>query len=312
MMFDIREREWHTGLMEQAGIDRSKMPDPIEIGAIAGTVTKKIAKELGISEDLTIVIGAQDQIVAALGSGAINDKQVVNGSGSVECITPLFSEIPGSDVFYNANYSAVPMLSGLYVTYAFVFSGGTLLEWFREKMNAGTHSPDELDGMPGEQPTEILAVPHFSGAATPYMDNDAKGAILGLTLEHTSADVYRALQESLCYESLINIINLRESGISLDGLAITGGGARSAVWNQMKADMYGIPCKTIINKEAGATGSAMLAGVAIGVYEDLSSAADVLIAEGQTYIPRPEMTARYNEQFIKYKKIYSAVKEILS
>ena len=311
MMLDIREKKWHTGLLEQAGIDESKMPKVVDIGTVVGTVSKTIADELNLSEDLKIVVGAQDQIVAALGSGALHDGQTVNGSGSVECITPLFSKIPDSDVFYDANYCVVPMLPGLYVTYAFVFSGGTLLEWLRSKMNADTLSPDEFDEIHVQQPTGILALPHFSGAATPYMNNKAKGAIIGLTLEHTAADVYRALQEGLCYESLLNIDYLRQSGIAVDSLKITGGGARSPVWNQMKADVLGVSCKTILNKEAGATGSAMLTGVALGVYADLHEAASVLVTEGQTFESRSDMNLKYEEQFEKYKKIYDSVQEIL-
>jgi xylulokinase len=312
MMFDIKARKWHTLLLEQAGVDISQMPEPVDIGAIVGVVTKNVAVELCVPEDLKIIIGAHDQIVASIGSGGLSSGQTVNGSGSVECITPLFTEVPVSDVYYNSNFSIVPMLPGLYVTYAFIFSGGTLLDWFREKICAGRLTFEELDVLPTRQPTGILTLPHFAGAATPAMDNDAKGAILGLTLEHTPADVYRALQEGLCYESLLNIQLLRESGITIDSLKITGGGAKSVVWNQMKADVYGIPCKTLVNKEAGATGSAMLAGVASGVYGSLREAASILITEGQTFTPRSGMTAKYNKLFEKYKKIYTTVKGILN
>jgi len=312
MMFDIRGRNWDKELMEQADMDITKMPSPVDIGAVAGSISKAVSKELNISGDLIIVVGAQDQIVAAIGAGTFNNGQAVNGSGSVECITPVFSKIPASDIYYNGNYCVVPMLSGLYVTYAFVFSGGVLLEWYRSKINADTQSPDEFDNHIINQPTGILSLPHFSGAATPYMNNDAKGAIIGLTLEHTAADIYRALQEGLCYESLININNLKDSGIVLESLKITGGGAKSAVWNQMKADIYGIPCKTLLNKEAGATGSAMLAGVALGEYSDLSEASDLLVKEGVEFTPNLEMTHKYKEQFERYKKLYSHVQKVLT
>ncbi|MCL2164199.1 MAG: FGGY family carbohydrate kinase [Oscillospiraceae bacterium] len=310
MMFDIRSREWSEELLEEAGVDGACMPRVIDIGSVAGTVAQKAAEELGLPSGVRIVAGPQDQIVAALGAGALNAGLAVNGSGSVECITPLFSDLPAGDSFYNGNYCVVPMLPGLFVSYAFIFTGGSLLEWFCGTMNAC--GPDEFNAAQVKQPTGIFVLPHFSGAATPYMDSNSKGVILGLTLEHGAADMYRATQEGLCYESLLNIHNLSESGIVFDSLKVTGGGARSAVWTQMKADVYGVPCQTLKNREAGATGSAMLAGVATGAYSDLREAADLLITEGETFYPRPEMTEKYLEQYERYKKLYAAARSILN
>jgi xylulokinase len=310
MMFDIRTRTWSEELLDEAGVSASCLPRAVDIGTVAGAVTKKAAEELEIPHNIKIVVGAQDQIVAALGAGAFDAGLAVNGSGSVECITPLFADLPTGDSFYVGNYCVVPMLPGLFVSYAFIFTGGALLEWFRETMNAG--SPGELDAINVNQPTGIFVLPHFSGAATPYMDSTSRGAMLGLALEHGAADIYRAIQEGLCFESLLNIHNLRESGIVFDSLKVTGGGARSSVWTQMKADMYGVPCQTLRNKEAGATGSAMVAGVATGVYSDMYEAAGLLIAERETFSPREEMTEKYLEMFAKYKKIYGAAREVLT
>ena len=127
------------------------------------------------------------------------------------------------------------MLKGRYVTYSSVFSGGVLLQWFRDNFTGTQKQQAEakgqnifayLDTVGNEGPTGILTLPHFAGAATPYMDANARGAILGLTLEHGAGDIYKALQEGICYASALNMELLAQSGIKINSLRIVGGGAR--------------------------------------------------------------------------------------
>lgn len=123
MLFDIQARQWSDELLARAGVARRAMPEVVDIGAVVGTVTADMADELGLAAGTRVVMGAQDQIVAAIGAGALAPGSAVNGSGSVECVTPVFSRLPDGDAFYRGNYATVPMLPGRYVTYAFMFTG---------------------------------------------------------------------------------------------------------------------------------------------------------------------------------------------
>jgi xylulokinase len=211
------------------------------------------------------------------------------------------------------------MLKDRYVTYAFIFTGGVLLQWFRDNFAAeqkqlaesqGQSIFTHLDAIGKQGPTGILALPHFSGAATPYMDSNAKGALIGLTLEHGVGDIYKALQEGICYESALNMELLAQSGIKISSLRIVGGGAKSRLWSQMKSDIYGIPCTTLQGEEAGAIGSAMLAGVAINKFDSLEQSVTELVQEDEAFLPRKEYTEQYALYFERYKKIYKAIKNI--
>ena len=254
MMLDIDILCWSSELLAEAGIKEQVMPRIGEIGEIAGSVNQSVADELQIPNSTKIVVGAHDQIVAAIGAGVLSPGYAVNGSGSVESINPIFTDVLKPTILYNNNYAKVPMLKNRYVTYAFIFTGGVLLQWFRDNFTGtqkqladaqGSNIFTYLDAIGKQGPTGILALPHFSGAATPYMDADAKGALLGLTLEHGVGDIYKALQEGICYESALNMELLAQSGIKINSLRIVGGGAKSRRWNQMKSDIYGIPCTTL-------------------------------------------------------------------
>lgn len=319
MMLDVRTLRWNSELLSGAKIDENVLPEIVEIGTAAGTIRKTIAEELGLPSSLKIVTGAHDQVVAAIGAGALSPGSAVNSSGTVECITPVFSRVPNTRKLYNGYFAIVPMLKGRYVTYATTFSGGALLQWFRDNFaekqatvaeKQGVSISDYLDSVGEEGPTGIMALPYFSGSATPYYDPTSKGAILGLTLEHTNGDIYRALQEGICYESALHLELLARSGIKISNLRIVGGGGKSRRWNQMKADIYGIPCTTLQNEEAGATGSAMLAGVALGKFDNLEQAAKKLVKEAETFLPRKKYTEQYTSYFKRYKKVYKAIRNI--
>jgi xylulokinase len=319
MMLDIAKLRWRPELLAEAGIEEKVMPHIGEIGGIAGPVKKSLVEELTIPHSTKIVIGAHDQIVADIGAGVLSPGEAVDGSGSVESINPIFSKVLKPSILYKYNFATVPMLKDRFVTYASVFISGTLLQWFRDNFTVAQKQQAEkqgsniyayLDGIGTECPTGILALPYFSGAGTPYMDPEAKGALLGLTIEHGLGDIYQALQEGICYESAFNFELLDQAGIKINSLRIVGGGAKSRRWNQMKSDIYGIPCTTLQGEEAGAIGSAMLAGVAINKFDNLEQAVTELVKEDRTYLPRKEYSEQYALYFERYKKIYKAIKNI--
>jgi xylulokinase len=162
-----------------------------------------------------------------------------------------------------------------------------------------------------DEPTGILVLPHFAGAATPYMDVGAKGAVVGLTVGHTTADLYRAMMEGVVYEMMLNMEHLEAAGIRPKRLRATGGGASSKVWMQMKADMLNLPITSLGSAEAGAAGCAMMAGIASGVFKDLEEASKALITEKATYYPRKEQYEAYHKHYERYRKLYDAVRPLM-
>lgn len=301
MALDIRNKEWSDEILDAAGVDKALLSAPVPAFNVAGEIKKELANELGLSETVKIVNGAQDQVAAAVGAGVFGVGDAVDGTGTVECITPVFDKIPENEALFKDGYCVVPyVFDGTYVCYAFSYTGGATLKWFRDGF-AKDKSYKELDEGIKDEPTGILILPHFAGAATPYMDINSKAAIVGLTLEHTGADIYKALMEGVTYEIMINIDRIQSCGIAPEKLFATGGGASSPIWLQIKADILNRPITALDAKEVGACGTCMMNGVAIGLYKDLNEAKEYFVKESKTYIPNAEKNKEYKKYYEAYK-----------
>ncbi len=321
MAFDIAGLTWSDEIFAASGIDKDLFSTPVISGTSAGKIKKELARELGLEKDVVVVPVGHDQVAAAIGSGVFETNCAVDGAGTVECITPVYEGIPEGNAMTEGGYAVVPyVLPGKYVTYAFSYTGGALISWYisqmakeekRQAEELGKSVYELLEQGMKEEPTGILVLPHFAGAATPYMDMGAKGAVIGLTVEHTTSDLYRAMMEGVVYEMMLNMEYLKKAGICPAKLRATGGGASSEVWMQMKADVLDIPVTSLGSAEAGAAGCAMMAGIAAGIFEDLEEAARKLITEKKTYYPRREWHERYQTHYERYRQVYQAVRPLL-
>lgn len=326
MAFDIRNLCWSKEIFEAAEVDRNLMAEPVPTGTVAGTITLSAVKNTGLSQETKVISVSHDQVAAAVGAGALTGDVAVDGAGTVECLTPIYDEIPDIDVMYNGYFSIVPyVIPGKYVAYAFSYTGGALIQWCvdtiakKEKELAkeqGISVNEYLEKQyeeanEKEEPSGLLVLPHFAGAATPYMDTGSKGAVIGLTTATTTADVYRGCMEGVVYEMYLNMQALHGSGIRFTRLHATGGGAHSAVWMQMKADMLNLPIVALKTVDAGTVGSAMLTGIAIGIFENLEDAAKHMVEETVIYEPRIEIHNKYQKMFEKYKYVYDAVRPLI-
>ena len=331
MAFDIGKLDWSREVLQAAGIDMCLLSRPVPTGTDAGTVTKTAAEKTGLSPQTHIIAVSHDQVAAAVGAGAFDESVGVDGAGTVQCLTPVFRGMPDVRKMQEGKYAIVPyVVPGTFVTYAFIHTGGALLQWctetlakeeafcaHREGISVNAYLEQqyirekENSGQDPDEPSGLLLLPHFAGAATPYMDTGSKGALLGLTTETTAAAVYRACMEGVTYEMYLNYRGVAAAGAVPKKLNATGGGARSGVWMQMKADVLGLPVTALRTADAGTVGSAMLTGIALGIYRDLQDAAEHLIEEEKTYYPRESYHRKYEEVYARYKKVYQAVRDLI-
>lgn len=320
MAFDIQNLCWSKTVCDAAGIDPDLFSRLVPTGTSAGQVKKALTEALGLWEGTIVVSVSHDQVAAVIGSGVFDENRTVDGAGTVQCTTPVFHSYDPAKMAEN-NYCIVPFIKeGSYVTYAFSYTGGALVKWFVDNLAGdakqdakarGVSVYDELEDCTQEGPTGILVLPHFAGAATPAMDAGSKGAIVGLTLSHTQKDLYRAVMEGVCYEMRLNQELLGGCGVAVAPLHATGGGAKSRVWMQMKADVLNVPVTALTTAEAGATGSAMLVGVALGLYPSLEAAAEKMVKVREVFQPRTQIHEQYEAVYQRYKKLYEAVRPLV-
>ena len=322
MAFDIGKLDWSEEILNAAEIDISLLSKPVPTGTVTGCVTQAAAERTGLNHACQIVTVSHDQVAAAVGAGAFDGETAVDGAGTVECLTPIYDSLPDIAVMSKGFFSVVPyVIPGKYVAYAFSYTGGALIQWCvntfaraeqeearRRGISVNTYLEQQYEK---QEPTGLLVLPHFAGAATPYTDTGSRGAILGLTAGTTLPEIYRACMEGVACEMRVNYDALADSGIRFTKLHATGGGARSKVWMQMKADMLNLPITALKTSDAGTVGSAMLTGVAVGAFRDLAEAAAIMVRKMETYQPDPRRHEQYMRIYERYRKVYHAVRPLM-
>ncbi len=321
MAFDVRARRWAEEMLDVAGIRAEMLADPIAPGEVVGELSADAAREVGLEPGCLVVAGGHDQPMNALGAGVVRPAMCADGMGTVECITVAFDEPVLGDAMRAHNYGCYPhVVRDQYVTIAYNYACGSLLRWWRDLFGAEAIAEAKRTGIDvweiiladlPEGPSGLLWLPYFAGSGTPYLDPEAKGAIIGLTLGTDRGRLVKALLEGTCYELDLNIRALHEAGVSIDRLRATGGGSRSDTWLQLKADITGKPVVRLNVSESGCQAGAILGGVALGVWQDVREATDALVSEGESFQPRPELQERYHELRAAYADTWPALREIV-
>lgn len=320
MAFDISTLSWSDVLLDAAGVDKALLSRPVPTGTVAGPLLSAMARRTGLSDTMQVVSVSHDQIAAAVGAGAFDSGIAVDGAGTVECLTPIFDTLPDVMTLSKGNFAVVPyVIPGKYVCYAFSYTGGALISWCVDTIAKAEcqwakeqgRSVNTLLEESSQSPTGLLVLPHFAGAATPYMDTGSKGAILGLTTATTASEIYRGCMEGVVYEMQLNLEALGRDGKNISMLYATGGGARSEEWMQMKADVLQLPIVALSTVNAGTVGSAMLTGVAVGCFESLEQAAETMVEQKAVYHPRPHIHEQYMAVYRRYAQVYHAVRPLM-
>ena len=305
-------------MLDAAGIDGGKFPEPAPSGTPCETIPRELAKELGLGKNVVVCTGGHDQPAGALGAGVTAPGLAVDATGTVECLCAAFPEPHATRNMLKNHTVCYPHLApGLYVTLGWNFTGGSLLKWYRdnfardEKAAGGDVYGRIMASMP-EEPTGLLVLPHFTTTGTPYMDPEPTSAILGATLSTTRGEFARALLEGITYEIRLNMDLWLKSGIKVDELRAIGGGAQSEKWLQLKADIFGRPVVAAEVTEAVALGAAISAGVATNAYKSFQEAARQTFRPGRTYHPDPQNARVYDETFERYRELYATIKRLMS
>ena len=319
LAFDVLNLSWSNSILSAAGIEADKLSVPVCAGTAAGTIRKEFAEKLNLPQNTKIITGAHDQVASAIGAGALGEGEAVVGTGSVECITPVFGRPALGPDFIGRNFACIPHAApGKYVTYAFTLTGGSLLSWYRDRIaghlipaarQKGCSVYDLLNEGCPDTSSDLLVVPHFGGTGTPELDPFALGTITGFSMSAGLFEIYRAILEGLCFEMRYNRDQLDLCGISFSTLKASGGGAKSDVWLKLKADILGIPVYPQKNADAGSAGGAMLAAVTTGEFATLGEAAKVFVKMREPFLPDFDKCGYYEKKYEKYKKIRQTMLE---
>jgi len=316
MLFDINKLKYSEEISSELEIDLDKMPEAIESGVDIGEI---VSNETHFDSKTLVITGAGDQQSAALGVGIVSPGEIKCTTGTGSFILAYLNE-PNFDPKRRVLCSchAIP---GAWVQEASIFTSGAVLRWFRDQvaqkevMKAFEENLDPYDLMvAGAEKSTIganglLLIPHFIGAGAPYWDPYARGVLFGLALGHKRRDLTRAVLEGVALEVKKNIEVFKELKIEPKELKLTGGGARSDLWNQIYSDVLGIPCVRNVIGEATSMGAAILAASGAGMFPDITKAAQNLCKVEKKWNPREENHLFYEKLYKMSQDLYNILKE---
>ena len=314
LLYDVEKREWSRELLEASGVALDQLPDVCPTGTAVGFLRPEIAQALSLPENVRVVIGSHDQIVNALACGVCEHGDGVDVSGTCECIEPLFAGIPGDFGFTKENFACVPYVDDAgYVTYAYNISGGAVVRWYRDQLAKHLSAQakvehvsiyDLLNRACPKEPTDVIVLPFLQGmGGTPDVRPNARGMFYGVTMETGLPEFYRAILEGLTFEMAYNLEKLEGFGVAPNRLYACGGGARSKVWLQIKADIWNREILPVKTEETGALGSAILGFAAVTGEKDRLALAKKFVQLGEPMRPDAARVEVYREKFQLYKQL---------
>lgn len=311
LLFDLERRDWSNETLAASSISADWLPKTFEGPEVTGRVTREAAEATGLREGTPVVAGGGDQAAQAVGVGAVRPGVLavtMGTSGVVFAATesPLIEPAGRLHAFCHA----VP---GRWHLMGVMLSAAGSLQWYRDAL-ARDVGFDELvseasnvnAGSDG-----LLFLPYLCGERTPHPDPFARGAWVGLTLRHTRGHLTRAVLEGVAF-GLKDIFSLmQEAGAgNVDQVRVSGGGAKSAVWRQILAEVLGTEMVTVNTTEGAAYGAALLAGVAAGVWPDVDTASAETIRVTDRISPDAKNVSRYADIYQQYQSLYPALRAI--
>lgn len=319
-LYDLLEDRWSPEILAALELDPHRLATVQPSATAVGPMRPALAESLGLARPPLVVTGGHDQACGALGVGLIRPGLAMVSTGTAEVVEVVLDSPALNETLYEGNISVYAhVVPGLYLAMTLNHSGGLLLRWFRdtlcqEEMRQAQASGDDpydlilQDASP--EPSPLLLLPHFAGSGTPRFDTASKGAILGLTFATSKADLAKAILEGLTYELRVNLDLLKEGEVDIDELRAIGGGARSPLWLQLKADITAIPVVVPRITEAACWGAALLGGAGAGHFPSAAQAAAQMLRLERRFEPDAARSARYAARYELYREVYPAVVSI--
>jgi xylulokinase len=315
LLFDINKCDWSEKFMSLMDLDASKFAPTIQSGIQIGKISKAISEKLFLPEGVAIISGGHDQCCGALGSGIVDSNVAMYGIGTFICVVPVFPFIPDlQPMRQNKLHIEHHVVSGLYVTFLFNLSGGSLIKWYRDTFTSTINDQlrehdrlayDVLFKEIPEKISDIIVIPRFGPTGAPDFFSKPAGSISYLSLYHTRGDILRAMLEGITFYFKANLPIIEKQGIKIDLLIASGGGATSEIWLQITADILNKP--VIKNKvtEAGTLGAAILGGVGSYAFSSINEGINSMVHRDLIFYPKEANVVAYEKKFEQYNKIYS-------
>ncbi len=320
LLYDIVRHTWWQPMLDLLELTPDRLADLARPGEVVGTLSPQVAEALGLPPTVRVVAGGMDQGAGAIGVGNVGAGVVSESTGGALTLQASVDRHGGDPGRQTPVY--VHSAPGRYLYCPVCPTGGMALTWFRDRFGQAETSRAAAEGRTAyDLLTELAAtappgsdglvlLPHLSGAFSPEYEPRARGVFFGFTLGHGREHFVRATLEAVAYMLRRNLELLPTAGAQASEVRSHGGGARSALWNQIKADVCGLPVITLDGSDAALRGDAMLAGVASGAFASLEEACRVAVHARDRFDPDPATRDIYDDGYRQYLDLFDAVRPL--
>jgi xylulokinase len=318
LLFDVQQRQWSKEMMDAIGLPYDVMPAVFESIDICGSITDGVAEATGLKGGTPVVAGGADNTCGAVGTGIVRPGRVLASLGTSGVVFAHMDEVQvDPELRVHSFCHSIP--NKWYLMGVVLFAGGSL-QWLRNtigeiEMSAArmlhTDPYELMTTQASRAPIGsegLIFLPYLMGERTPHKDANAKGAFIGLTGRHDRTHMIRSVLEGITFAMRDSIEIMRDLGLSISEIRTTGGGARSELWRQIQANIYGAEVVTVNVDEGPAYGAAILAAVGTGVYDQVEEATDALVKIVTRTEPDSKSMEQYNEYYQIYQDMYPLLK----
>ena len=318
-LWDPYDITWSERLLSMFDIDPALLPIPKPSGERIGVVSKDAAELSGFVAGMPLITGAGDQNSAAVGAGVVQEGYLSVTLGTSGNATTFLNR-PFKDPSRKAMVTNHPIY-GTWELEGYIASAAGVWRWFRDEIALSEKAQAEKEG---QDPFEILNdlvakapagskglvfLPYLASVTAPRWNPHARGTLTGLSFNHDRSCIARAIMEGITMQNYDLIHSMVASGIEIDVARIMGGPTKSALWNQMQADIYNIPVETLKVTEAGVLGAAVMAGKGAGIFESITEGTEEMVQVDREYTPNAENTKIYRDLYQVYCDLYDGLDE---
>jgi xylulokinase len=316
LLLDVANRRWSQPILDLVHMDRALLPALYESPEICAQVSEAGAAAAGLIAGTPVVAGAGDQAAGAIGIGVISPGAIsatIGTSGVVLAATNLPALDPEGRV-----HTFCHAMSNRWIVMGVTQAAGFSLRWFRDQFGTVNGHRDSYEDLTAQAATiaagadGLLWAPYLMGERTPYLDATARGMLVGLTASHTRAHVIRAILEGVAFSLRDTFTIFEHIDVPVKTIRLGGGGARSLLWRQIQADVYGHEVETVAVEEGAAYGAAILAGVGAKAWPTVDAACAAVVHIASATAPNVQDSLVMNRAYSSYRRIYPTMKAILN
>ena len=309
LLLDVANKRWSREMLDICELSEDQMPKLFESYEVVGTLKPETAAELGLPETVKVVAGAGDNAAAAVGTGVVGEGGCnisLGTSGTVFISSKRFGVDPNNALHAFAHADGGWHLMGC------MLSAASCNKWLCDDILKTTDYAAEQKDITDDKlgANHVFFLPYLMGERSPINDVNARGCFIGMTMDSSRADLVQAVLEGVAFAIRDSFEVAKSLGLDIPRSRICGGGAKSPLWRRIFANVLGIPLDMVKTEQGPGYGGAMLAMVGCGLFPSVQAAAEALVELASSTEPEPELAARYEEQYRKFRMIYPAVKNL--